>query len=56
MAGVRINATDGKPNPEHKYYKNYKRVVTHESAKCYQLESNTETRPEWWKQEIHGIS
>ena len=47
---------DGKPNLKHKYYKSCKRVVAHEVAKCYQLESNAATRPDWWKQEIHGIS
>ena len=56
MAGVRINTTDGKPNPKHKYCKNCKRVIAHEAAKCYQLERNAATRPDWWKQEIHGIS
>ena len=47
---------DDKPNPKHKYCKNCKRVVAHEASKCYQLESNAATRPEWWKKEIHGIS
>ena len=45
----------GKPNPKHKYFKNCKRVVAHEASKCYQLESNAATRPDWWKQEVHGI-
>ena len=46
---------DGKPNPKHKYCKNCKRVVAHEAAKFYQLESNSATCPDWWKQDIHGI-
>ena len=45
-----------KPNPKHKYCKNCKRVVAHEAAKFYQLQSNTASRPDWWKQDIHGIS
>ena len=47
---------DGKPNPKHKYCKNCKRVVAHKASTCYQLESNAATRPDWWKQEVHGIS
>ena len=25
----------------------------HETTKCYQLESNAATRPDWWKKEVH---
>ena len=46
---------DSKPNPKHKYCKNCKRVVAHKAAKCYQLESNAATRPDWWRKEIHDI-
>ena len=47
---------DSKPNPKHKYCKNCKRVVAHEASKCHQMESNAATCPDWWKQEVHGIS
>ena len=46
---------DGNTNPKHKYCKSCKRVVTHEAAECYQLESNAATCPHWWKKEVHGI-
>ena len=40
---------DGKANPKHNYCQNCKRVVAHEASKYYHLESNTATRPDWWK-------
>ena len=47
---------EGNTNPKYKYCKNCKRVVAHEAAECYQLESNAATRPHWWKKEVYGIS
>ena len=47
---------DGTPNPKRKYCNNCKRFVAHKASTCYQLESNTATRPAWWKKEVHGIS
>ena len=47
---------EGNTNTKDKYCKNCKRVVMHEAAECYQLESNAATRPHWWRKEVHGIS
>ena len=46
---------DGNTNPKHKYCKKCKRIVAHEAAACYQLESNAATRRPLWKKEVHGI-
>ena len=46
---------DGTPNPKHKYSQNCKRVVGHKVSTSYFFESNTATRPAWWRKKVKGI-